>query len=300
MPKQNTNPADYPQAVLQQIELLGQNIAIARKRRGETQTQWARRLGVSQPTMARIERGDPSVAMASYVMCMWLVNSAVAVADLIAPPNDHAALEREVFRVRKARKTPQKRLGSQSGATSSTGEKSQEHAPAQSISAAVSGESVERQPEGVARGSETTSRMTDAVFKQQQGASFPSISVDAKNLQIARSAADSLERLSKSSALGSYEEDLDRLKKSLIAGATANAIEELAKSRVLCSRDSELDRLKQSLAGGTFASAHEEFSRSSALGSYEEDLDRLKKSLAEGSIGSGLAALMLKGPSGAK
>jgi len=67
MPKKNTSPADYPQAVLQQIQLLGHNIAIARKRRGETQGQWAGKLGVSQPTMARIERGDPSVAMASYV-----------------------------------------------------------------------------------------------------------------------------------------------------------------------------------------------------------------------------------------
>lgn len=100
MPKQNISPADYPQAVLQQIALLGQHIAIARKRRGETQGQWARRLGVSQPTMARIERGDPSVAMASYVMCMWLVDPAMALADLIAPLRDHAALEREVARAR--------------------------------------------------------------------------------------------------------------------------------------------------------------------------------------------------------
>ncbi|MFN4118557.1 helix-turn-helix transcriptional regulator [Acidovorax sp.] len=103
MPKQVTPPAEYPQAVLQQIELLGQHISIARKRRGETQAEWARRLGVSQPTMARIERGDPSVAMASYVMCMWLVNPAVAVADLVAPQHDSAALEREVSRVRKPR-----------------------------------------------------------------------------------------------------------------------------------------------------------------------------------------------------
>ena len=104
MPKQNISPAEYPQAILQQIERLGQHIAIARKRRGETQAQWARRLGVSQPTMARIERGDPSVAMASYVMCMWLVNPAMAVADVIAPQNDHAALEREGTRVRGSRK----------------------------------------------------------------------------------------------------------------------------------------------------------------------------------------------------
>lgn len=105
MPKQNTSPTDYPQAVLQQIEQLAQNIVIARRRRGETQAQWAKKLGVSQPTMARIERGDPSVAMASYVMCLWLVNPAVGLADLIAPANDHAALEREVSKVRQTRKT---------------------------------------------------------------------------------------------------------------------------------------------------------------------------------------------------
>ncbi|MBT9553935.1 MAG: XRE family transcriptional regulator [Hydrogenophaga sp.] len=100
MPKQNTSPAAYPQAVLQEIERLAQNIVVARKRRGETQLQWARKLGVSQPTMARIERGDPSVAMASYVMCLWLINPTVGLADLVSPENDHAALEREVNKVR--------------------------------------------------------------------------------------------------------------------------------------------------------------------------------------------------------
>ena len=104
MPRQNTSPADYPQAVLQQIELLAQNIVIARKRRGESQAQWAKKLGISQPTMARIERGDPSVAMASYVMCMWLINQAGGLAELIAPQNDHAALEKEVAKVRTKRK----------------------------------------------------------------------------------------------------------------------------------------------------------------------------------------------------
>ena len=100
MPKQNTSPADYPQVVIKQIELLAQNIVTARKRRHETQAQWARKLGVSQPTMARIERGDPSVAMASYVMCMWLINQAGGLADLISPQNDHASLEREVRKAR--------------------------------------------------------------------------------------------------------------------------------------------------------------------------------------------------------
>ncbi|AOG22215.1 hypothetical protein [Acidovorax sp. RAC01] len=106
MPVQKTSPADYPQAVRQQIALLAQNIVIARKRRRETQAQWAERLGVSQPTMARIERGDPSVAMASYVMCMWLINQAQGLADLIAPQNDMASLEREVARTRKPARAP--------------------------------------------------------------------------------------------------------------------------------------------------------------------------------------------------
>lgn len=106
MPRQNTPPADYPQAVLQQIEQLAQNIVIARKRRRETQAQWAQRLGVSQPTMARIERGDPSVAMASYVMCLWLINQAQGLADLIAPQNDLASLEREVARTRPKPRSP--------------------------------------------------------------------------------------------------------------------------------------------------------------------------------------------------
>ncbi|MFP8780465.1 helix-turn-helix transcriptional regulator [Hydrogenophaga sp. RWCD_12] len=100
MPRQNISPSDYPQAVRQEIERLAQHIVVARKRRGETQAQWARKLGVSQPTMARIERGDPSVAMASYVMCLWLINPSLGLADLIAPENDHAALEREVAQVR--------------------------------------------------------------------------------------------------------------------------------------------------------------------------------------------------------
>ena len=99
MPKQNTNASEYPQAVVKQIELLAQNIVVARKRRKETQAQWAKRLGVSQPTMARIEKGDPAVAMASYVMCVWLINPTASIADLIAPQHDAVALEREVAKL---------------------------------------------------------------------------------------------------------------------------------------------------------------------------------------------------------
>lgn len=74
MPRQNTCPADFPPFILSQIEQVAQRIVATRKSRGETQAQWAQKLGISQPTMARIERGDPSIATATYVMCLWLVN----------------------------------------------------------------------------------------------------------------------------------------------------------------------------------------------------------------------------------
>ncbi len=106
MPKQNISPSDYPEAVRQEIERLGQNIVLARKRRRETQAQWARKLGVSLPTMARIERGDPSVSMASYAMCLWLIHPDMGMADLAAPERDTAALEREVAKVRQSMRRP--------------------------------------------------------------------------------------------------------------------------------------------------------------------------------------------------
>lgn len=113
MPRQNTSPSDYPQAVVQQIELLAQHIVVARKRRKETQAQWAQRLGVSQPTMARIEKGDPSVAMASYVMCVWLINPGASMADLIAPQHDAIALEREVAKLQRRAPAPAQKVSKQ-------------------------------------------------------------------------------------------------------------------------------------------------------------------------------------------
>lgn len=74
MPRQNTSPTDFPPAVLQQIAQLAERIVAARKAQGETQAQWATRLGISQPTMARLERGDASVSAATYILCLSQLN----------------------------------------------------------------------------------------------------------------------------------------------------------------------------------------------------------------------------------
>ena len=86
MPRQNTRPVDFPPHILAQIEQLATRIVAARKRSGATQMQWAQQLGISQPTMARLERGDPSVATATYVMCLWLINPQLNLCSLLEAP----------------------------------------------------------------------------------------------------------------------------------------------------------------------------------------------------------------------
>ena len=89
MPRQNTCPKAFPDAVLGHITQLAQQLVHIRKSRGETQAQWAEKLGISQPTMARLERGDPAIASATYITCLWLLNPQLDLRCLL--PSDLAA-----------------------------------------------------------------------------------------------------------------------------------------------------------------------------------------------------------------
>jgi len=82
-----------PPAVLAQLRELGEHLGIARKRRREPRKAWAARIGVSEPTLARMEKGDPSVSMGVYATALWLMGRAQALADLAAPEHDQGALE---------------------------------------------------------------------------------------------------------------------------------------------------------------------------------------------------------------
>ena len=59
-----------PTAVLAHLRVLGENLSIARKRRRESLKTWAQRIGVSQPTLMRMEKGDPSVSRVRFKL-MW-------------------------------------------------------------------------------------------------------------------------------------------------------------------------------------------------------------------------------------
>ncbi|MBK5915726.1 XRE family transcriptional regulator [Rhodocyclus purpureus] len=106
MPKQSRSLSSMPPLVLAQLKQLGENLAIARKRRKEARRLWAERIGVTEPTLARMEKGDPSVAFGTYATALWLIGRAQAIAELAAPEFDRGALENDVraARLRSVRK----------------------------------------------------------------------------------------------------------------------------------------------------------------------------------------------------
>lgn len=75
---------------------LGEHLALARLRRKESQRRWAARIGVSVPTLIRLERGDPGVSMGIYATALWMMGRAGALAEIAEPARDMGALESDV------------------------------------------------------------------------------------------------------------------------------------------------------------------------------------------------------------
>ena len=96
MPKQPEALLALPLAVSQALRALGENLAIARVRRRESQRVWAKRLGVSVPTLIRMERGEAGVSAGIYATALWLIGRVNALPETAAPAADRGALEREV------------------------------------------------------------------------------------------------------------------------------------------------------------------------------------------------------------
>ena len=108
MPKSRTVADSLPPAAKGALRQLGETIAIARARRKESQRAWAERIGVSLPTLIRLEKGDPTVSMAAYASALWLIGRVQALGDIAAPSADLGALEQDVRKARQrgATRTP--------------------------------------------------------------------------------------------------------------------------------------------------------------------------------------------------
>ncbi len=85
-----------PPATRATLEQLGADLAVARLRRKESLKTWAKRLGVSVPTLLRLEAGEPSVSVGVLATALWLIGRDAALGALASPKEDRGALELDV------------------------------------------------------------------------------------------------------------------------------------------------------------------------------------------------------------
>lgn len=96
MSKSSPALSALPPEIASSLVRLGENLALARVRRKESQRQWAQRIGVSVPTLIRVERGEPGVSMGVYATALWMMGRANALGELANPDKDLGALEADV------------------------------------------------------------------------------------------------------------------------------------------------------------------------------------------------------------
>ena len=96
MPKTARALLQLPPATAAAIEKLGADLAVARLRRKESLKTWAKRMGVSVPTLQRLEAGDPGVGIGIVATALWLLNRDGALGSLAAPEHDQGAIEMAV------------------------------------------------------------------------------------------------------------------------------------------------------------------------------------------------------------
>jgi len=98
MPKTSQALLTIPPAAASALKTLGENLRVARVRRRESQRTWAKRLGISVPTLIRMEKGDPGVGAGIYATALWLMGTVGGLSELAAPAADRGALENDVRR----------------------------------------------------------------------------------------------------------------------------------------------------------------------------------------------------------
>ncbi len=93
MPKTARALTQLPPATAAAIERLGADLAVARLRRKESLRTWAARMGVSVPTLQRLEAGDPAVGIGIVATALWLIHRDGELGNLASPEHDQGAID---------------------------------------------------------------------------------------------------------------------------------------------------------------------------------------------------------------
>lgn len=74
-------------SMLRQLAALGERLRLARLRRKLTTELFAERMGISRETLRRLERGDPTIAMGTYMRALRVLGLDSDI-DLIAKDDE--------------------------------------------------------------------------------------------------------------------------------------------------------------------------------------------------------------------
>lgn len=93
MPRPRKTEADHPIPVRRALRKLGANIRDARRRRRISTEIMAERASISRTTLAKIEKGDPGVALGNYAKVLFALGFATRLAELADVRDDSLGLE---------------------------------------------------------------------------------------------------------------------------------------------------------------------------------------------------------------
>lgn len=95
-----------PPAARRALRKLGGDIRDARMRRGLPASLVAERAGISRPTMTKVERGDPGVAIGIYAAVLQALNLLEGLAEIADFRNDSQGAEAALERLPKRARLP--------------------------------------------------------------------------------------------------------------------------------------------------------------------------------------------------
>lgn len=87
--------AALPLPVTRALRKLGHDIRDARRRRRIPAEIASQRASISRPTLLKIEKGDPGVAVGSYATLLFVLGFAERLAELADPARDAVGLQLE-------------------------------------------------------------------------------------------------------------------------------------------------------------------------------------------------------------
>lgn len=87
--------ARLPIPVTRALRKLGHDIRDARRRRRIPSEIAAQRASISRPTLIKVEKGDPGVAIGSYATLLFVMGLTERLAELADPKHDAVGLQLE-------------------------------------------------------------------------------------------------------------------------------------------------------------------------------------------------------------